>query len=176
MKEHSQSQKKKNKNRKTFLWSLPGRSLGGIYFFSPLAKGTEDSYLRNVSSSLVPVMKEIKNLWVSVKAFYFRYENVILRVPFCFLLHLGTIFDKIVKESNKEDTKTWYEIAGTRPSTWLLKISSHVEKNKTITSCVPLVKTPAYFSARLIPSVLAKVPWRDVILIFLDFTATAIYF
>lgn len=60
-------------------------------------------------------MKEIKNLWVSVKAFYFRYENVILRVPFCFLLHLGTIFDKIVKESNKEDTKTWYEIAGTRP-------------------------------------------------------------
>ena len=68
---------------------------------------------------------EIENLWSSVKTFYFRNENVILRVPFCFFLQLGTYFDKIVKESREEDTKTWYETAGTRPSSWSLKISSH---------------------------------------------------
>ena len=49
--------------------------------------------------------------WAEVKAFYFRNENVILRVPFCFLLHLAAYFDKNVKSSD-EETKTWYEIAG----------------------------------------------------------------
>jgi len=73
---------------------------------------------------------EIENLSSSVKIFYFRNENVILRVPFCFILQLVTYFDKIAKESKEEDTKTWYEIAGTRPSCWLLKISSHVGKQK----------------------------------------------
>lgn len=92
---------------------------------------------------------EIETLWSSVKTFYFRNENVILRVPFCFFLQLGTYFDKIVKESDEEDTKTWYEIAGTRPSSWL-KTSSHVEKK----SSVPSLKTPAFISARLIPSFL----------------------
>lgn len=64
---------------------------------------------------------EIESLWSSVKTFYFRNENVILRVPFCFFLQMGTYFDKIVKDSKEEDTKTWYEIAGTRPSISLLK-------------------------------------------------------
>ena len=74
-------------------------------------------------------MMEIENLWFSVKTFYFRNENVILRVPFCFFLQLGTYYDKIIKESKEEDAKTWYEIAGTRPCiSWLLKTSSHVEK------------------------------------------------
>ena len=59
---------------------------------------------------------EIENLWDLVKTFYFRNENVILRVPFCFFLQLGMYFDMIVKDSKEEDTKTWYEIAGTRPS------------------------------------------------------------
>ena len=49
--------------------------------------------------------------WAEVKAFYFRNENVILRVPFCFLLHLAAYFDKSVKGSD-EETKTWYEMAG----------------------------------------------------------------
>lgn len=51
--------------------------------------------------------------WAEVKAFYFRNENVILRVPFCFFLQLAAHFDKTVKESD-ENTKTWYEIAGKR--------------------------------------------------------------
>ena len=45
------------------------------------------------------------------KAFYFRNENVILRVPFYFCLQLAVYFDKHVKESG-EETKIWYEIAG----------------------------------------------------------------
>ena len=77
---------------------------------------------------------EIENLWSSVKTFYFRNENVILRVPFCFFLQLGTYFDKIVKESREEDTKTWYETAGTRPSSWSLKISSHTGKKTQFVS------------------------------------------
>lgn len=55
---------------------------------------------------------EFEALWSSVKTYYFRYENVILRVPFCLFLQLGTYFDRIVKDSD-EDTKSWYEIAGT---------------------------------------------------------------
>ena len=50
--------------------------------------------------------------WPDVKAFYFRNENVILRVPFCLFLQLAASFDKNVKESDVE-TKSWYEIAGT---------------------------------------------------------------
>ncbi|KAJ7376188.1 hypothetical protein OS493_036302 [Desmophyllum pertusum] len=53
---------------------------------------------------------EFEALWSSVKTYYFRYENVILRVPFCLFLQLGTYFDRIVKDSD-EDTKSWYEIA-----------------------------------------------------------------
>lgn len=122
-KEHSQRQKQ------TFPSSLPGWSAGGRFFaeFLPLAKETKDSYQGNVTS--VKIM-EIENLSSSVKIFYFRNENVILRVPFCFILQLVTYFDKIAKESKEEDTETWYEIAGTRPSCWLLKISSHVGKQK----------------------------------------------
>lgn len=49
--------------------------------------------------------------WAEVKTFYFRNENVIFRVPFCFLLHLAAYFHKNVKGSD-EETKTWYEMAG----------------------------------------------------------------
>lgn len=56
---------------------------------------------------------EFRAHWSSVKTFYFKHENVILRVPFCFFLQLAMYFDKIVKESDDEDAKTSYEIAGT---------------------------------------------------------------
>ena len=46
-----------------------------------------------------------------MKTYYFRYENVILRVPFCFVLQLGTYFDKIVQGSG-EGSKPSHEIAG----------------------------------------------------------------
>lgn len=45
-----------------------------------------------------------------MKTYYFRYENVILRVPFCFVLQLGTYFDKIVQGSG-EGSKPSHEIA-----------------------------------------------------------------
>ena len=73
---------------------------------------------------------EIESLWPLVKTFYFRNENVVLRIPFCFFLQLGTYFDKIVKDSKEEDTKTWYEIAGTRPST------KKIESRKLKLTCV----------------------------------------
>ncbi|XP_020603355.1 RING finger protein 145-like [Orbicella faveolata] len=75
---------------------------------------------------------EIENLSSSVKIFYFRNENVILRVPFCFILQLVTYFDKIAKESKEEDTKTWYEIAalisGLIGATGLLANLSYLQK------------------------------------------------
>ena len=84
-----------------------------------------------IRETSLPVKKmEIENVWSSMKTFYFRNENVILRVPFCFFLQLGMYFDKIVKESKEEDTKTWYETAGKRPSSCLLKISSHAGKKQ----------------------------------------------
>ena len=54
---------------------------------------------------------EPSTLWSSMKTYYFRYENVILRVPFCFVLQLGTYFDKIVQGSG-EGSKPSHEIAG----------------------------------------------------------------
>ncbi len=75
---------------------------------------------------------ETENLWALVKTFYFRNENVILRVPFCFFLQLGMYFDMIVKDSKEEDSKTLYEVAGTRPS-----LNSHVEKMKNKNNSCP---------------------------------------
>ena len=88
---------------------------------------------------------EIENLWSLVKTFYFRNENVILRVPFCFFLQLATYIHMIVKESKElkeEDMETWYasyEFAGTHPPSWLLKISSRAGKKKLVSFWLKLV-------------------------------------
>ncbi|XP_068746561.1 RING finger protein 145-like [Montipora capricornis] len=48
--------------------------------------------------------------WAKIKAFYFRNENVLLRLPFSLCLQLSAYFDGKVKKS-EEDTKTLYEMA-----------------------------------------------------------------
>lgn len=50
--------------------------------------------------------------WAAVKAFYFRNENVILRLPFSLCLQLAAYFVEKAKGEGG-DTKTLYETVGT---------------------------------------------------------------
>lgn len=62
--------------------------------------------------SLAPVVFSMAVKWAAVKAFYFRNENVILRLPFSLCLQLAAYFVEEAKGEG-EDTKTLYETVGT---------------------------------------------------------------
>ena len=66
-------------------------------------------FLANRFSLVCTFVMQIE--WAKIKAFYFRNENVLLRLPFSLCLQLSAYFDGKVKKS-EEDTKTLYEMAG----------------------------------------------------------------